>query len=248
VLLFILTFFVFNTFLHGGRIEALQAILLYGYLRYRFLVDVSKFRLAVALGVIFVLLTVIGLARSDPYGFLAGLTSPQDFVKLFIGAGRRDYVLSTEGDAFYASARMLGLIDVGLLSPATRVMSFVSYLFNIFAPSDFWPDYANLASYRTDTYSSGGGGLIAAYFFVWLGYAGPAIAGILIGLAIRGLYTSNSVPRQLYALLILVTFPRWYNYSPIVLVKFCVVGILLYRVCLFFGKMPLFRSTNGRPC
>lgn len=93
------------------------------------------------------------------------------------------------------------------------------------------PDFINLASYKQDIYQSGGGGLIAVYFYTWLSYIGPIVSGIFIGFSISTVFKNSSIAIKIYGLLILVTFPRWYAYNPIFLVKFCIYGVLLY---LFF--------------
>jgi hypothetical protein len=141
-----------------------------------------------------------------------------------------------------SSARIIGLIQEGFLGITQRSLSFISFVFSATIPPSLIQDYANLATYKQDIYRSGGGGLIAVYFYAWMGYAGPIFAGGFIGYFIKKAYTSDNIFLKLYGTTILFTFPRWFAYNPIFLSKFCFFSLIAYSLYLIFYKAILSKN------
>lgn len=238
---FIILFFGFiycvKNLLYGGRIEILQLILLTFYTIYVFekKIKYSFFYLFILFA--FYINLVINAVRSNPIDFISGnyveYFDPTNFIFLDNDLSN---LASNQGDVIQSSARILGLIQNNILSFSDRLLSFFSYLISPIVPSKFLPEYSNLASYKQDLYKSGGGGLISVYFFTWLGIIGPIISGVFIGYYIKSFYTKNTIYYKLYGLCLLITFPRWYAYNPIFLVKFCLYSVLLFFFISIFSK------------
>lgn len=223
--------------LFGGRIEVLQLFLLVFYLLFVLerKVKISAFYFFVLGGFYFNF--VMEAIRSNPISFISGnyldFLNPTNLV--FTDNGLT-YLASNQGDVLQSSGRILGLIQEGFLTYWQRILSFLSFIVSFFIPSKFLPDYANLASYKQDLFRSGGGGLIAVYFYAWLGIIGPVISGGFIGYFIRSLYANKSIYYKLYGLCLLITFPRWYAYNPIGLIKFCLYSVILFFVVTILSK------------
>lgn len=235
LLIFILLLYMIKTLLYGGRIEVVQVSLLFFYLYYVFK-DKIKLKYVVLIifsGIYFN--EVVSNIRTNPADLIQGnigqLMIPSGF---FSNNNDIEYIASNEGDVIQSSARLIGLSGTAGLTPLKRGFSFISYLFSPIVPLSILPGYANLAAYEQDTYRSGGGGLISTYFFIWLGYIGPAIIAAFLAFVIRSFYQFENKLMMIYGVLLLITFPRWFAYNPVLLVKFCFYGVILYLLIRLF--------------
>lgn len=227
----------FKTLIFGGRVEVMEIVLLFLYFFWLFKRKINRALFFSTALIVLYLNAFYSAIRANPLILLTSQASEVfNPVNLFFAKSDRPYLTSNEGDVLQASTRMLGLIQEGYLNSSNRIGAFFSYLFSWIVPTSLMPEYANLASYKQSLFSSGGGGLIGVYFFVWLGYAGPLLVGVFIGFIIKKLYVSKDTFFKVYGTSVLITFPRWYAYSPIFLIKFCFYSIILYFIIrLFFN-------------
>ncbi len=228
-----LLFFIFiiKTALYGGRIEILQIGLLLVYFTKDFLRDISTTRIVASATVAYLAFTIIGLARSDILSLANYITNPASLVDTLITNNQPDYISSTATEVLYSSARLHGLVDLEEITTFQRLTGFLMFLFNAAAPSSFWPDFANLSRFKSFEFPSNGGGLISSYFYVWLSFIGPILAGWFCGKIISALYKRPTKSIFFYSTLVLISFPRWMTYNPTGLMKFCLVGtIFLYLI------------------
>lgn len=227
-LFLVLIIFIAKTILYGGRIEALQIFVLYIY--YRWIFDRKENRVLVYGFALFgyYVSSVFTKIRDNSLPLLRG-----DYMHYLnptrsADAVKRDYMMNNEGDVLQSSARFLGFIHDGILDAGTRILSFFYMLLSVFIPSSLMPDYANLGQYRKDLAGSGGGGLVAVYFYTWLGYAGPFLIGAFLAYFINKGYSSRQLGFKIYAAILLVMFPRWYAYTPLLIFKFCFLTVVVY--------------------
>lgn len=243
----LLTIFIVKSFLYGGRIEVLQITLLYAYFEYNYLKYTSFWKLSIFACMAFVAFTILGMARSDFFGVLQIIQTPSGVASLFGNEVAPAYISNTSSEVIYSSARLHGLVETNVLTMNERILSFLSSSFNILAPSAYWPDYANLSSYKRDIHPSNGGGLISSYFFTWLDSPGPLIAGAAIGLIIRRAFENQGRYTAFYATLVLISFPRWFSYNPTAIVKFCIIGIALIALLDQLIKIRLSQIKSTQP-
>lgn len=240
---FLVLLYTSKNLLYGGRIEVLQLFLLIFYIYYVFNKNIKHSWFYIFVFIAFYVNEVTSAVRTNPLDFFAGnywnYLNPITFFKT---DNDLHYLASNQGDVLQSSARILGLIKIDLLSLWERFFSFLTYIFSPFVPSSFFPDYANLASYKQDMYRSGGGGLISTYFFAWLGYLGPVLIGLFIGYFIRCFYTKESIYYKIYGATLLITFPRWYAYNPIFIVKFCLYSVFIFFMVSVFIKFLKFKN------
>jgi hypothetical protein len=122
---------------------------------------------------------------------------------------------------------MLGLTTSGELGVINRFSSLFYNFFGLFLPQNVFPTVINLSRYMDDKYPVGGGGTFFIYFFVWLGYVGVILSGILLKYALT-VRKSTRTGLSIYFLpIVLITLPRWSMYSPLNLFKFLFVYFLL---------------------
>lgn len=228
-----------KTILYGGRVEVIQSILLYIYLTQDYLKNINKIKILFYGFAAFFVFSLIGFVR----GSLVELLSSQNIDLLtlmkshFFSENTDAYVVSTSADIFYASMRILGMIDNGIINLEDRIVGFFLYLFNSFVFSDDLKLVVNLSTLLASSYPVGGGGLIHTYFYAWLGYFGVIFSAVFIGLILRRFHCKSNRFVQIYGFFILITFPRWWGYSPINFTK-----MIFFAFIIFLSIDILFNS------
>lgn len=226
-----LFFYVVKTLLYGGRIEVVQIFLLFFYLFYLFKnkIKARYILLFLFLGIYFN--GIVSNIRSNPEIILSqnysSVFNPKEVFALDL---KNPYISSTEGDVVHSSARIVGLINTNELTISDRLVSFISYLVSPLIPPSYLSDLSNLSTYKQDLVQSGGGGLISTYFFCWLGYLGPILSALLIGIFINRFFELRSAGIYIYGLCLLTMFPRWFSYNPIFLIKFSLYAVVLFYI------------------
>jgi hypothetical protein len=221
-------FFSVKGFLYGGRIEVIPMALALFYFKTNFFRSWSLKKLYISMIVAFLLFSIIGRIRTNPLIIFDIVNNPLVLFQ-FSQLASSGIVSSNYGDVLQASARMTGLVDTGIWELEFRIKSLFSYVFNVFLFGSELKDISNLALKDQDTYGAGGGGLISSQFYVWLGWIGPILVATFLGCIIKkGLQFGVSKPLSMYVFMLLITFPRWYAYVPLALVKMCLITSVLY--------------------
>lgn len=241
-------FYVIKSFLYGGRIEVVQLCLLLFFVLIELRTNVNTVRLLLLLITVLYLNHVFGVIRSNPLLLYdSNILELFDPFTQFKGNDQMNFKSTTEGDVVQSSARMVGLVNNHEITFGERVKGFIFFVFSAFIPGSYIPDYVSLASYKQSIYKSGGGGLISSYFYVWFGYIGPVIIGLLLGLLINifFMYRHKSKTIFIYGFCLLATFPRWHSYSPILLVKFSVYAIGFYLIICYILNLLTVKFSNN---
>ena len=231
-----LLLYTFKTLLYGGRIEVVQIFLLFFYLFYLFKYRIKTIYVLCFLffGIYFSI--VFSKIRSNPGIILTKnyltVFNPKEVFKIDVN---NPVLSSTEGDVVQSSARIVGLINTNELTISNRFVSFVSFLVSPIIPSSYLSDLSNLSTYKQNVVQSGGGALISTFFYSWLGYIGPIIAGLFIGIFINMFFNLYSNSTYIYGICLLIMFPRWFSYNPIFLVKFSLYSVSLFYIIKFFS-------------
>lgn len=231
---FLVSSFVFyytvKSLMYGGRIELMQLWLIVLYLKFGFFIK-HRFKLFLIAMMSFFFMEIFSQIRANPL-LLDSLNEIVFFNKDLEG----DYISNQFGDVYQSSLRVIGLLNDGYISSIDAIASFFLVIFSIVFPSSVMPDLYNLASYLQTVERSGGGGFISAFSFIWLSYLGPVIFGFFIGYIIRRAYLSENLSVNVYGVLVLVSFPRWFAYYPVVLFKFALLGGLMIAMLLMLRR------------
>ena len=195
----------------------------------------------------FILVLVVGFVFFALFGYLRAaknLTSINLADAFAIGSSYRDkYVAasSNQTDVFYASVRIITMVDTGIITTLERIWAFALFCVSIFVPYSILPPLANLSNYKLDVYNSLGGGLIFAYFYTYLSYGGIILAGYLVNKVWDNLRTSESLYTLVYSILVFATMNGWFAYNPITLFKLC-----LWAVFYIFAMDMLNKALKRR--
>lgn len=226
----------------GGRVEAIQCMLLIFLLHFdNKTTKLSKIFLYLFVPILFFIL--FGFIRAVPNATMSEL-----FLMIKDNINLAGYTFfGNQIEVFYSSTRLIGLIDIGVINSIDRIEIFFYNILAILTPYSTLPIKANLALYMQDEYSAGGGGLLPIFFYVYLSYFGVVMIGIILGLAIRNLI--NNIYRcsnyfLIYIAMLMSTYPRWYAYSSNVIYKFCFYSVILFfltnTILYFFNKRNMY--------
>ena len=202
--------FIIKDLIYGGRVSSVMLIWAIFILQFLNSFSFKKTLVAVICGYVF--FQFWGYFRSGISGTGFDVTEVDENAK---------YV-------FYASMRIHYLIDNNILALHERLSSFLFFLLSTFLPSNLLPDLANLSQYKISEYYSGGGGLISSFVYCWGGIIGILLSAMFIGKSLSKLFHSKSIYWNFYAILILITTPRWFAYYPISIIKYAVYGVFIF--------------------
>jgi hypothetical protein len=227
---------------YGGRIEIVQAILVYLFLVGNFFKGRRFFLFfAIILGLISA--NIADKFRSNPSEFLNAIaTSSLHTYVLDSGGKSRGYISSQYGDVYQSSLRINGLISDGEISGFDRLYSFGQVALSYFLPSAYRSDVYNLSAYKQDVSKSGGGGFIFLYFYAWLSFFGVILSGVMVGLIYKYLYISKNLVILSYCFIISVSFPRWFSYYPVAFFKIAIFSAVIVFLLRYFVRVKFKKS------
>jgi hypothetical protein len=231
-LVFVLTaLYIFKTLLFGGRVEILQvSVLLFVLLENRKTKWATLVPLFLAAFCVFLL---IGIIRSDPLSFFNGNSivefEPSTLFRAF----------DNQNDIYYSSARIIGMLETGIITFVNRIQILFYTFAAIFVPFSFLPEIANLAAFKKDIYPAGGGGLISTYFYTYFSYVGPIFIGFVISQIVNLTIKNRNLYFLVYGFLVLSTYFRWFGYSPIILFKLCIYGVVFLKLMTIANKLKI---------
>ena len=208
----------------GGRVEIIQIVIVY-FLLNTLILSKYSWKTIISLTIIgYIGLEFWGLYRFSydlAFGDLINQFSSEIFSSIHVPVE-----VSHHGDVNYASMRIIGLKDEGYVHVFNGLLSGLLYPFSMILPAHFLPLEYDMARYKTGLFPVGGGGLMPAYFYAWFGWLGVIGSATALFLLINRFISSKNSYCVFYVILVLSTFPRWYSYTPIGLVKFCAIGVL----------------------
>jgi len=226
LLLFIGVSFVIGPFLFGRRLPGIMmALLIFNlYFNGRY----KTWQVFFAIIFAFISIRYFGEVRntsSGEYGLFTNLFS----ITL-------DGVMSShQGGVIICTTTYLGLIENGTFDIIFSLKSFLGQFTSVLIPSEYNLNeaYINLEALK---YSNipGNGGLPSVYFYLWFGYVGVFIMSFFINYILRNIFHSKIL--LIYAIFMLSTFPRWYSYNMMILIKMGFWLMLLYFLMAFVDK------------
>lgn len=219
------TLYAMFAILSGGRIEVVLLLLFLLCVRFQYTFSFGKMIAFFVFGVW--VMSIFGSIRQNPQLLLSG-----DITSVINPFASKAYFMnsqgSNEGDVYWASERMLVLIDKGELTVADRIEAGISYFLSAFVPSSWLSPLANLSNYKMDIETTGGGGLSPVFFYVMFGFGGVILLGFFIAKTLNQLSQNRSSVFYFYVYLMITMLARWFAYYPIHLIKLCLWGTLAY--------------------
>jgi hypothetical protein len=228
LLVLIAVAFVIKSLLFGGRGNSVSMLLL------MYILFFDKRMSLKAL----LLLIVVGFTLSSFWAIYRVGGRKIDIAQLYsFGASYKDKYSAAgnnQTDVFYASVRLITMKDMGLISGSESLEAFGLFWASIFVPNSALPPLANLATYLLSSFNSLGGGLVFAYFYVFLSYFGVVLIAYYVSIIFRKVRESTNLYMLFYCLLVSCTVIVWFAYGPITLFKLCLLG-----TCYIFGLKML---------
>lgn len=224
-LLILAALYVVKSILYGGRIEVVMMLSCLLFWKYHRILSRKMLLFFSFLGI--VSMKILEIFRS---GVAFSLTSSTTKV-----------ILSQEGDVMYASMRLIGMVDNHIFN---RIDALVQFIASIVIPSNVTKiELANLASYLSDRYPVGGGGLITAFSYAYGSYIGVFVMGVFIAKLFSNSLISFEAKKNslfsLYVFFVFISMPRWFAYNPLLLFKFSFLGAIYIYILLKVKKFRL---------
>lgn len=221
----LLAMFALQNMFYGGRVTALQLLLLLFIVVY----DGKKIpwsRLLPLFIVIFAAFSLIGTMRANARFTLANLV--QSFLKSVQGG----YVLDTAYSAYYTS---LTFVEVEkFVDVKQRLIMFGSFSLSMFLGGSIVKN-SNLAIFTQQYYKHYNGGVLPFFGQFYLGGVGVFLTGLLVSFYMNKMKHANSKTDGLIRcalIYITISTPRWYLYSPSSLVRGVFLLAVVYSITL----------------
>lgn len=216
----ILLGFVLQDFYLGGRITALQLIIVFSFCMIDELLNTKRILYGSVIGI--VVNSLVGAYRSS-YS-LDGL-SITNLVKNLLD---NRFVFDTATYSYYASGTHVASVTSGKATSSIRLMSFIEFAKSIvFGGGD---NLGNVTRFVNDNFFRNiGGGIMPTHFYFWFGWAGVIISAMSIVILVNKMMKKNSDFTILSLTIVAITAPRWFLYNP----------LLLYRAQFIMGILYL---------
>lgn len=225
------TMFSIKLLLYGNRIQVLQMMLLIFILYFENKISLKMLFNNIIIG--FLSFEFIGRIRSN-IGEIKTIN-----LKSLILSGNSKRLINTQTDIFYSSAAIMGIVDEKFIDVSTRIKSLYNFILRIFLPSNLVSNEGVISSYVQSFAPTGGGGLVNAHFYFWLGDLGVILSAYLFLRVINNYIKIRKKEIKLiniYGILILILTPRWFSYGPIHLFKMPLYLVLIYYLSMLEEK------------
>jgi len=224
IIIFLISFFyIIKNLLFGGRVESLQLLLLIFLLFMSFKISNKLFYFGVIIGYYF--FELFGRIRGNPSIIFEGLNILNPFNL------NRTIIMNNQTDVFYNSTAFIGLVNDNLFDLEFRIKSFLYFILGLFVPSKYIPqEYTLWTAGRNLGVNYGGGGLISSITYTWLGVFGVILIAIFFAKIFNKFNHSKNEYVNIYIIMLLTTFPRWFAYSPITAFKLSVYSVVIFWI------------------
>ena len=225
ILLSVGLIYIFESLLFGLRNELIQLSILIFFLYYKEKRKNGLYLFLILFGLYFS--SLFSILRSDPKSFFQNSIVENFSIINFFNNNNETYI-SHQGDVVHSSSRLINFRDNNLVPNSIIYSSSLLFFSSSIIPQKYMPEQANMAAYKQDEFPVGGGGNIFAYFYFWFSYPGVIIIALFIGVILRYFPKYINTQYSAYFILTLVTFPRWFSYTPINLFKLSFYGLIIY--------------------
>lgn len=229
IILFLACVFMILPLLFGRRLPFLMIVMF--VFNIFFVNKLSLKQLVVIIISIFSLLSLIALIR-------IGISTNGDFFSILLNVSDENVMSNNQGGVIVSCAAYIGLIKDGFFDLSFRLLSLLGIITSPFTIGSFnIPEtYINTSALQF-TAIPGNGGLPGVYFYIWGGWIGVLIFSIVFN---RIFYTiGKNRYFSIYALFLLITFPRWYAYNMLIVVK---MGFWLLFIVFIFDAFHNYRK------
>lgn len=224
------TLYAILVLIMGGRIEVILLITLFLILRIQYVISFKYTVILLFFGIW--LMSTFENIRQNPMVLLSdNIGDVLSSIKM--NKEKSSYQSSNEGDVYWASERLLILMDTGQLNNEKRFEAAGLYFLSSIFPSSILPPLSNLPTYKRNIETTGGGGLAPIIFYVLFGFWGIIGLAYFFSIMINK-YFDNSASEYLnvYITFLLMMTARWFAYNPIHLIKFCIWGVIIYYIVM----------------
>lgn len=239
ILLVILIIYAFQNLAFGGRVTAVQLILIAFFFLFNRKVSTTMF--VVMAGIFFVGMIGYGAVRTAVWD-----TGIKGLVEGFLSYCSNGLAWDTAYSSWYTSITFVRFDD--LITDAQHAYYFKQWLLSIFLGGSSIPD-SSLAALTKPYFFHYDGGILPIYLWFHFGIAGVIIAAVLVSIfaswtnRVEKLNTrenqSKNIVKEALPLILtyfVITSPRWFLYSPSQITRGVLLCFLACVVLLFINS------------
>lgn len=224
----LLMLFALQNLIFGGRITALQLILLLLF----FIYDGKKMSITrlMPLGILaFAIFTLVGSMRAET------TLSISNLIKSVTDSFSLGLTLDTSYSAYYTSLTFLKVEDC--VEYSQRLSMLFAFLLSMIFGGSAVPN-SNLAAFTKNYYMHYMGGVLPFFGHFYLGFIGVIAFGLLISWYMNLIKKAHNKSGffKCATIYITITTPRWYLYSPSQLIRGVFLLSIVYYVTLVITK------------
>lgn len=234
--LLLVAIYSIQSLIFGGRIEAIQFMLVAYMMLFMHKINMKK--VMVAIGGMFILMSLIGVVRG------ALLTGDVDMSSLLRLLGERGLALDTAYSAYYTSESFIYVLDK--FTPQEIIVLFGDFVKSVFIGGD--PDM-HLTAVSSTYVDHSMGGVMPFFFYFYLGIIGVVISASIVAIylnVVRNLSETTSGYVKCLSIWVVCTTFRWYLYTPLPLLR----GVLFLTIAYFsfaylhyqLNRLPVFQN------
>lgn len=214
-LLFIMILFIGQNMIYGGRITALQLLMvMYFFLIYK---KIPNKIIIPIVFIIFIIMMAIGNFRGEI------LYSSNIIMETINSIKENKLTLDTAYSAYFTSMTFIYIKPFFDLS--NRLILFFRFFLSMILGSGI--PGSNLATVSREYVVHYYGGILPYFFYFWFGWIGILIPTFLLNLYFK-MFNKENISKfsKFLSLYIVATVPRWYLYAPTQLIR----GVLLFSL------------------
>lgn len=207
ILIIVSSIYVLLPFLYSRRLQSIMIVLTLFMLFYR-----DRFKVKHI-----ILLTVIAFLGFRLYASIR-MDMSMSLFESIMSVDDEGVMGNNQGGVLVCSSTYWGLIQQGVFDWAFRFKSLMGVFMSIILPAsfNFEETYINFEALKHAPIP-GNGGFTSIYLFIWGGYFGVLLGGVIFNSILRNNKNSRNV--FVYTIFMFSTFPRWHSYNMFILVK-----------------------------
>lgn len=224
-------FYVLMDLSYGGRVSSVQLILAIWFLDFQYRNIPLKYIIILAV-VGYVFFSAWGVFRGDVSGdFSSAVTT--------ITSGQEaGYYSIDDGYVLYSGARVVNMVNDGIMSMEQRVLITLNFIVSIILPTSMQNTTYDIRWFMSDRYGSGGGGFYTGFLYVYGSYILIILVSMFIAKIVTKMYSKERFYSfaSVYSVFVCTTCPRWIGYNVVALCKYCIIGAIVISLLMYYHK------------
>lgn len=171
--------------------------------------------------------------------FVNALKMNESFSLMYVFSSNDSFILSHHADQLYGSAVATGLVEQGKISFFDRIFLQIGLFAQSVIPPSLFPLSMRFPHILTLHSEIGGGGLFMTGGTLLFGYIGMFLITYFLSKFIQFAYITSNKYIKILVFVILVYSANWFSYDLNVVLRFPILGLVVYYVMCKFRRIKI---------